>query len=148
MPRNEIDVAASPAAVWEVLADPRLYGNWVVGASSTRAVEGRWPDPGAVLHHSQMLFIRDTTSVLESVPERRLVLEARARPLIVARVDLRLEPDGDGTHLVLDEEPIGGLGGMFPSALLAPQLYLRNKVAVKRLRRLAEIGVQLGEAPA
>ena len=148
MPRNTIDVAASPAAVWEVLADPRLYGNWVVGASSTHAVEGPWPAAGSVLHHSQMLVIRDTTSVLECVPEQRLVLEARARPLIVAHVDLRLEPNGSGTHLVMEEEAVGGLGGMLPSALLAPQLYLRNHVAVKRLKRLAEIGVQLGEAPA
>jgi hypothetical protein len=148
MSRNTIDVAVSPAAVWEVLADPRLYANWVVGASSTRAVEGRWPEVGSVLHHSQMLLVRDSTTVLESVPERRLVLEARARPLIVARVDLQLEPDGSGTYLVLDEEPIGGLGGQLPDAVLAAPLYLRNIVATKRLKRLAEIGVQLGEAPA
>jgi uncharacterized protein YndB with AHSA1/START domain len=148
MSRNTINAAVSPAAVWEVLADPRLYANWVVGTSSTRAVEGRWPEAGAVLHHSVALAIRDTTEVLESEPERRLVLEARARPAIVARVEVLLEPDGAGTHVVLAEEATGGLAAPLPRALYEPLLYLRNRIAVKRLQRLAEIGAQLGEAPA
>ena len=148
MSRNTIDVAASPAAVGEVLADPRLYANWVVGASSTRAVEGRWPKTGAVLHHSVALVIRDSTEVLESEPERRLVLEARARPVVVARVEVLIEPKGAGARIVLEEEAIGGLGAGLPSVLLEPQLFLRNRIAVKRLRSLAEIGAQQGEAPA
>jgi uncharacterized protein YndB with AHSA1/START domain len=148
MSRNEIDVAAPPAAVWEVLADPRLYANWVVGASSTRAVEGPWPEAGSVLHHSVAMLIRDSTKVLESEPEKRLVLLAQARPLAIARVEVRLEPNGSGTRLALIEELVGGLGGLLPTALVTPQLLVRNRVTVKRLRRLAEIGVQLGEAPA
>jgi uncharacterized protein YndB with AHSA1/START domain len=101
MARNAIHVDAPPEAVWEVLGDPRLYGNWVVGASTTFKVDGRWPEVGAVLHHAQMMIIRDTTVVLESEPPRRLLLEARARPLMVAMVEVTLEPDGDGTLLVL-----------------------------------------------
>src|SRR5215210_4901807 len=126
MVRKTIEVDAPPAAVWEVLSDPRLYANWVVGASSTRAVEGRWPDAGAVLHHSQMLLIRDTTTVLTSEPERRLLLEARARPLVVARVDVRLEPQDGGTHVLLDEEPVGWIGGLVPQPLTTPALLVRN----------------------
>lgn len=148
MSRNTIDVAASPAAVWEVLADPRLYANWVVGASSTRAVEGRWPETGSVLYHSVALVIRDSTEVLESEPERRLVLEARARPMVVARVEVLIEPSGSGARIELAEEAIGGLGAALPSVLLEPQLFLRNRIAVKRLRSLAEIGAQQEEAPA
>jgi uncharacterized protein YndB with AHSA1/START domain len=148
MSRNTIDVAASPAAVWEVLADPRLYANWVVGASSTRAVEGHWPETGSVLYHSVALVIRDSTEVLESEPERRLVLEARARPMVVARVEVLIEPSGSGARIELAEEAIGGLGAALPSVLLEPQLFLRNRIAVKRLRSLAEIGAQQGEAPA
>jgi uncharacterized protein YndB with AHSA1/START domain len=146
MARITMDVDVSPAAVWAVLADPRLYGNWVLGASSTRAVEGPWPEPGAVLHHSQMLVIRDTTTVLESVPDQRLLLEARARPLVVARVEILLVPDGDGTQVELHEEAIGWIGGLLPRPLTEPALLLRNHVAAKRLKRLAEIGVQLGHA--
>jgi hypothetical protein len=35
-----------------------------------------------------------------------------------------------------------------PSVLWEPQLYVRNQISVKRLRRLAEVGAQQGEAPA
>ena len=144
MARNTIRVDAPPRAVWDVLADPRLYANWVVGASTTRDVEGRWPEPGATLHHTQLLIVNDTTTVLESEPERRLVLEARTRPLLVARVDIKLEPDGDGTQVVLEEEPVGGAASVVPHEISDRITQLRNTEAVRRLKRLAELGHQLG----
>jgi uncharacterized protein YndB with AHSA1/START domain len=144
MARNTIHVDAPPRAVWLVLADPRLYGNWVVGASTTRDIEGRWPEPGSKLHHTQLGVINDVTIVLESEPERRLVLEAGARPLLVTRVDVQLEPDGDGTQIVLDEESIGGAAGVAPRELADAAIRLRNTEAVRRLKRLAEIGHRLG----
>jgi len=146
MARNTIHVDAPPEAVFEVLADPRLYGSWVVGASVSKEVEGRWPEVGALLHHSQMMVLHDTTTVLEMDPARRLVLEARARPLIVARVEVKLEPAGDGTHLVLDETATGGLAGALPHAFTDALIHLRNREAVRRLKRLTEIGRQLGRA--
>jgi uncharacterized protein YndB with AHSA1/START domain len=144
MARNTIRVDAPPRAVWDVLADPQLYANWVVGASTTRDVEGRWPEPGATLHHTQLLIVNDTTTVLESEPERRLVLEARTRPLLVARVDIKLEPDGDGTQVVLEEEPVGGAASVVPHGVSDRVTQLRNTEAVRRLKRLAELGHQLG----
>ena len=97
-----------------MLADPRLYGNWVVGASTTRAVDGDWPAVGSVLHHTQMLVLHDTTEMLESEPLRRVVLEARARPLVVAHVSVTLEPEDGGTRVVLEEWPTGGLAAAVP----------------------------------
>jgi uncharacterized protein YndB with AHSA1/START domain len=144
MARNSIHVNAPTEAVWEVLADPRLYGNWVVGASTTRDVEGRWPEPGSTLHHTQMLVIHDTTTVLESDPRRRLVLEARARPLVIARVDIRIEPQDGGTLVVLDETATGGLLGALPREVSDTPIYLRNRETVRRLKRLAELGWRLG----
>jgi uncharacterized protein YndB with AHSA1/START domain len=144
MARNVIHADAPPEAVWEVLGDPRLYANWVVGASTTRAVEGAWPEAGATLHHSQMMLIHDTTTVLTSEPPRRLVLEARARPLLVATVDVQLEPEVGGTRIVLDEEPTGGLMAAFPRAVTDPLIGVRNQEAVRRLKRLAELGHRLG----
>jgi uncharacterized protein YndB with AHSA1/START domain len=141
--RNEILAPVPPDAVWEVLADPRLYVSWVVGASSLREVEGRWPEPGATLHHSQMEVIRDTTTVLSAEPGRRIVLEARARPLVVARVDVRLEPDGESTRIVLEEHVVGGLARLAPDVVNEPLLRLRNAAGVRRLERLAEIGRRL-----
>ncbi|HWT26181.1 MAG TPA: SRPBCC domain-containing protein [Solirubrobacteraceae bacterium] len=146
MARNTVRIDAPPESVWEVLADPRLYGNWVVGASATYEVEGTWPEVGSVLHHSQMMVIRDVTIVRESEPARRLLLEARARPLIVAMVAVTLEPDGDGTLLLLDEWASGGLAAAAPRAVTDALIHVRNREAVKRLKRLVDIGRQLGRA--
>jgi carbon monoxide dehydrogenase subunit G len=140
---NTFSVGVAPGAVWEVLADPRLYGTWVVGASSTRKVEGDWPEPGATFHHTQMLLVRDTTTVVEAEPGRRILLEARARPVVVAMVDVRLEPDGAGTRIVIDEWAVGGLAGLFPRAVSDAFIHVRNEVAIRRLARLAEMGVRL-----
>jgi uncharacterized protein YndB with AHSA1/START domain len=144
MSRNTITVDAPPQAVWEVLADPRLYANWVVGASTTREVEGRWPEVGATLHHTQMLLVHDTTTVLESEAPHLLVLEARARPLAVTRVEVRLEPDDDRTRVIFDESTTGALAGALPGLLSDPLLHVRNDETVRRLKRLAEIGRQIG----
>lgn len=146
MARNTIHVDAPPEAVWEVLSDPRLYGNWVVGASTTRAVDGGWPEVGAVLHHTQMLLLRDTTEVKESEAPRRLLLEARARPLVVAMVSVTLEPDGEGTRVILEEWPVGGLAAAVPGFVSDALIHLRNEEAVRRLKRLTEIGRKLGRA--
>jgi uncharacterized protein YndB with AHSA1/START domain len=146
MARNTIHVDAPPEAVFEVLSDPRHYGNWVVGASTTRRVDGRWPQVGSVLHHSQMLLIHDTTTVVECEPGRRIRLEARARPVVVADVSVSLEPDGDGTRIVLEETVTGGLAGVLPGAVSGALIQLRNAEAVKRLKRLTEIGRALDRA--
>jgi uncharacterized protein YndB with AHSA1/START domain len=142
--RNEIHIDAPVQSVWDVLAEPRFYANWVVGASSVRDVEGEWPAVGSVLHHSQQAVVRDTTEVMRSEPPHRLVLEARARPLVVAEVDIRLEPDGDGTRLILVEHAVGAVGGAFPDAMTDPLIHIRNIASVTRLKRLAEIGRKLG----
>jgi uncharacterized protein YndB with AHSA1/START domain len=141
---NEIHIDAPVETVFDVLADPRFFANWVVGASSVRGVEGEWPALGSTLHHSQQLVLRDTTQVKLVDPPRRLLLEARARPLAVAEVDIRLEPEGDGTHLVLRETATGAIAGAFPELLTDPLIHIRNRASVARLKRLAEIGHQLG----
>jgi uncharacterized protein YndB with AHSA1/START domain len=144
MARNETYIDAPIASVWDVLCDPRLYANWVVGASSVHGVEGDWPALGSTLHHSQQIVVRDTTQVKLVDPPRRIVLEARARPLVIAEVDIRLTPEGEGTRLVIIEHAVGALGGAVPEALTDPLIHLRNIASVARLKRLSEIGHQLG----
>jgi uncharacterized protein YndB with AHSA1/START domain len=144
--RNTIHVDAPPEAVFEVLADPRLYANWVVGASTTYAVDGTWPEPGSVLHHAQLLVIRDTTEVLECEPGRRLRLEARARPLVVAHVTVTLEPDDGGTRVVLEEAVVGGLAAVLPRVVNDAVIGVRNAESVRRIKGLTQIGRRLGRA--
>lgn len=134
-------VNAPAEAVWKVLEDGWLYPLWVVGASRMRDVDEDWPAVGSQLHHSVgnwPLLIDDSTEVLEVDPGRRLVLKARAWPLGTAKVDIRLEPRGQETMVVILEDAWEGPGRMMPSALRQPPLVWRNNEALRRLSYLAE----------
>lgn len=146
MALNNIYVAASPEAVYDVLGDPRHYANWVMGASATRRFEGRWPERGSVLHHTQMVLVNDTTEVLESERPERLLLDARARPIVVSRVDIRVRPEDGGSRVVLEEHPTGGLIAILPRRLSDVLLHGRNQASLRRLKWLAEMGEELAKS--
>ena len=140
---TETHVRADPEAVFAVLADPRSYAHWVVGSSKTRGVEGRWPKPGSTFHHTQGAFgvgLKDTTSVIDSNPPRQIVLEVRARPFWVGKVEMRLRPSGDGTHVTMIEYPVSGFVKPLHNPLLDRLLHLRNVESLRRLRKMAENG--------
>lgn len=137
---NEIHIDSPPRDVFAILADPESYGKWVVGSSQIRDVEGPWPAEGSTFHHTQgvgPVGIKDTTSVLESEPDRMVKLEVRARPLVVAHVHLALDPEGDGTKVTMTEVPMRGLMGRLPKRLSSAAIKPRNAISLRRLRRLA-----------
>jgi polyketide cyclase/dehydrase/lipid transport protein len=144
MPSARLHVDAAPERVWTVLADPRAYAVWVVGARAVHESDAAWPAAGATLRHSQgraPLILSDTTTVVASEPPRLLELEARVRPLLVSRVLLRLERDGEGTLVRLEERPAGGI--LDPLLRLPPWVQLlaaRNRASLRRLRWAAEVG--------
>jgi len=144
MTSEQVRVAASPERVWAVLADARSYAFWVAGARAVLESDAAWPAAGSSLRHSQgrgPLVLSDTTVVVASERPARLELEARVRPLLVSRVVLRLESDGDGTLVHLDERATGGL--LAPVLLLPPWPQLlgaRNRETLRRLRWHAEVG--------
>src|SRR3712207_9033137 len=87
MPVNTIDAKCPPETVFAVLSDPESYGYWVVGAADIRDADPGWPAPGTKFHHTQGIRgvgLKDTTSAVEVDPPRRIVLEVRARPLLIA----------------------------------------------------------------
>jgi uncharacterized protein YndB with AHSA1/START domain len=131
-----------PERAFAVLAEPRTYGFWVVGAREIHEADSRWPAPGTAFRHSQgrwPLTLSDTTRVIASDPPRRLELEARVRPLLVSRVVLTLEPEDAGTLVRMDEEPTGGLLELALRLPPGPQLLqARNLEALRRLRWIAE----------
>jgi len=139
---NETFVRADPDTVFDVLADPAAYPKWVVGETKSRAWDPDWPEPGATLHHTQGIFgigLADTTSVLASKRPRQLVLEVRARPVMVGQVELRLRrTPGGGTRVTMLEHPTGGLLKPFMNPLLDAAYHLRNMESLRRLRALAE----------
>jgi len=128
--------------VFAVLSDPERYAGWVVGAKKTRTIDPEWPQPGSRFAHQQgagPLHIDDITVVRELEAPNRIVLEAKIRPLLTARVTLTLDPLSRGTLITMDEVPIGGPVSRLGRLLEGP-LHVRNSRALRRLEgQLAEV---------
>lgn len=135
-------VNAPPEVVWEVLSDGWMYGMWVVGASRIRSVEHGWPGVGSKIHHSVGLWpvlIDDHTEVLESTPNRELLLKARAWPAGEAHVRLTLEPGRAGhTTISIQEDVTAGAGRLLPRPARQLMLSPRNTETLQRLALIAE----------
>ncbi len=133
---------ATPEAIWEVLADPTTYPDWLVGAQVIRQVDDEFPAPGADFHHtvgvSDDAALPDKTTAVDADPPHRLQLKVRARPFFQGMVTFRLEPKGDGTEVTVHEEPIGWLRLAGP--VLDPILSARNKQSLAKLSELVESG--------
>jgi uncharacterized protein YndB with AHSA1/START domain len=141
MSRTTIHIAAPPEQVFGVLSDPATYERWVVGCKEIRGVDGVWPEPGATFHHSVgvgPITVHDTTSVVESDAGRRLVLQARARPTGVARVEIDLGDRNGGTEVVITEFPVEGPPAWLHNPLQDWLIDRRNRESLRRLKQLAE----------
>lgn len=137
---KEIEVAATPRAVWDVLADPQAYAEWVVGTKHIRDADDGFPAPGTRIYHTVgagPLSLSDSTQVVESEPLRRLVLDARLGPLGAAQVVIQLNEHEGGTTIVLAEEGTRG-----PNRFLATAgdviLRGRNRWSLEKLKDLVE----------
>ena len=145
---NQRTIDATPEQIWAVLADPMSYDRWVVGAKDIRTADGAWPEPGSALHHTSgfgPFNLKDNTKVLEAEPPRRIVLEARGRPLGIANIEVRLEPEGGGTKVTMIEEVVRPAGARTMNPALNPLIHSRN---VETLRRLEEQAKERAGAPA
>jgi uncharacterized protein YndB with AHSA1/START domain len=141
MARAEIDVAAPPESVWDVLADPGAYGDWVVGTQNIVRADASWPDVGSSLEFRVgigPISMGDRTRVVEAEPPRLLVLRAELRQLGAAGIRLELGAVDDGTHVVLHEEPDEGLSAWLHTRVSDAALKARSDIALGRLKRLAE----------
>lgn len=140
MATNRISIAAPPERVFEVLAVPERYPDWVVGADRIRDADPGFPAPGTKFHHTVgfgPLKLHDHTTSVASEPPFHLRLKAKARPFGIACVDLRLEPAGAGTCVTMNEAP-PGIGWRILTLPLDPLIGLRNSESLRRLKRLVE----------
>ena len=141
MARAEVDVAAPPERVFEVLLDPRYYGHWVVGAREIRGWDDDWPAIGSRFHHTQGKppFTIEDHSILEDMEfPHMFVLLAKARPAGTFRVTLRMSPNATGTHITMIEEPGDRLTRMIVNPATRVVMKGRNKVSLERLKDIAE----------
>lgn len=133
--------AATPERVFSVLSDPRSYEYWVVGSKEIRHWDSGFPALGTSFHHTFLigpLPVRDSTTVLEVDPPRRLKLRARARPTGVAHVTLDLLPRDGGTEVSITEVPVEGVAARLHNPLQDKLIQSRNVESLRRLKRLAE----------
>ncbi len=134
-------IRATPERVFDVLANGWLYSGWVVGTSTIRAVEDTWPAPGSKIFHAVgawPVMVKDETQVLESVPGKRLVLQARGWPMGEARVEVDLEAEGDGCRATITETPSRGPALLMRNPAGELLLHQRNIESLRRLASLAE----------
>ncbi len=142
------EIAAPPADVFAVLADPTTYPEWLLGASEIREIDHNWPSPGAKFHHMvgiKPFVIPDSTEVIDVEPDRRLKLRVRSRPLLVAEVTFELVGDDARCVVTLTEEPAARPIADFVRPLLDPVLHARNH---RSLARLADVVAERSPASA
>lgn len=124
--------------VFNVLANPETYPDWLVGAQRIRSVDDAFPKVGAKFEHSvgtaEAATVDDRTEVIEAHGHRKLVLAVHAGPFH-GEVEFDLRKRGeDTTEVIMRERPIGP--GMLLTPLLRPALALRNQ---KSMRQLAQV---------
>jgi len=123
-------------AVFDALADPNTYPEWLLGAKEIRSIDPTWPSPGSTFNHRVGLVgpitVADSSSVLAIRAPHELVLEVRARPVGRAEVTFRLRSvAGGGTEVDFSEEPIGFARLMAPVA--GPLAVARNHRSLAHL---------------
>ncbi|MBA2497679.1 MAG: SRPBCC family protein [Acidimicrobiia bacterium] len=128
-------------AVFDVVANPRTYPRWLVGARDIGAVDAGWPAAGTQFHHrvgvAGPFTVADTTQCCRVERPTLLELEVRVRPFGRGRVVFTFADLGDGiTEVVVDEVPIGSLRPFAP--LLELPTALRNRRSLQRLAALIE----------
>lgn len=134
-------MAAPREAVFAVLSNGWSYSDWVVGAAHVRAVDERWPQPGAVIHHETgpwPVSLHDRTVSLRCEPPSLLVVSPHLWPLGEAVVSIALEEAGpDRTVVALEEEFHRGPWRWLRSKLNDLALHYRNRESLRRLEDLA-----------
>ncbi|MFB6825634.1 SRPBCC family protein [Streptomyces virginiae] len=138
--RNQL-IHRPPHAVWAVLADPTLYGEWVVGPSESTPLDQVWPEVGSRLRYTVRLgpwSVEGVTTVRHREVGRELELEASFKALGTARIFLQLRPWGEDTVVVCDEHPLRGMGGTLHNPAVEAVLQLRHRGMLARLARIVE----------
>jgi uncharacterized protein YndB with AHSA1/START domain len=136
---NQRHMPVPPEAVWDVLADPFQYGDWVVGSKEIRAADPGFPAPGTKFHHSigiGPLTVRDHTEVVESARPHLLRLRAKARPIGTATVVMEITATSGGSTVRMSERPDGVFSPLAFSPLVHVLTKLRNAESLRRLEEL------------
>lgn len=135
MALHNILVAAEPAAVWDVLADPFSYSEWVFGTRRITAADPAWPARSSSFGYEAgfgPFRFSGRSTVREVEPPIHLEIEADAR-LIAARVVMPVKPWGEHALAVVEEHWIRGPSVLLDNPVIDLALNLRNRWMVRNL---------------
>jgi uncharacterized protein YndB with AHSA1/START domain len=130
-----VTIPASRPDVYDTIADPTTYPEWLGGAQNVRAVDPAFPKAGAGFDH-EVGPTKDLTVADDSVSEgaqrpERLDLEVHIHAF-TGHVEFHLADAGDGTEVTLREHADGAWAIAMP--LLRAALFARNRGSLERLR--------------
>ena len=140
----EIDIAASPDRVYDVLADPDCLGQWVtIQEELEEAPEGDLK-AGSTLRQRMKVAgqrFRLSWTVVEAERPSRIVWEGKGPMGSTAKAIYELEPDGDGAtrfSYLNDYELPGGFAGKLAGRAVQAASGREADRTLKRLKALVE----------
>jgi uncharacterized protein YndB with AHSA1/START domain len=140
-----IEIAASPAAVWDVVMDPTRLGDWVTIHRKLRGSDDGPPRVG--YHMDQQVHLRGVSldvhwTLVDCEPGTHAVWEGRGPARSRARTEYRLRAAENGhTHFDYRNEfhaPLGPLGALAGRALVGGMPEREATRTLDRLRELLE----------
>jgi uncharacterized protein YndB with AHSA1/START domain len=138
-----IEIAAPPAAVWDVVMDPTRLGDWVTIHRKLRSSDDGPPRVGYRME--QQIHLRGVSldvhwTLTDCEQGTHAVWEGRGPARSRARTEYRLSPSGGGhTHFDYRNEfraPLGPLGALASRALVGG---MPEREATRTLDRLREL---------
>jgi uncharacterized protein YndB with AHSA1/START domain len=131
-------MSCPPDVVFDVLEDPHSYTSWVPGSQKVRAVDGRWPEPGARFHVDVgvgPVRCRRTTRIVAGDRPRRLSLTTHMPLLGNLDIGIEVRPNADGCVVAIDERWSGRRGAVDAADAA---LHFRNAETLRRLKSVCE----------
>ena len=120
-----------------ILAEPRTYPLWLVGARKIRYVSPSWPRRGSYFEH--VVGFGPVASVDRTTSKgfrrgRELNFVVRARPFLEALVRFEVAPGAEGCCVRMTETPMGLFNIGAP--VVHPLIAVRNERSLQRLESL------------
>jgi carbon monoxide dehydrogenase subunit G len=139
-----IEIAVTPAKVWDVVMDPGQLEKWVT--IHRRLIRADDPPPRVGFKMDQQIHLRGVNlqvhwTLVECCPPERAVWEGRGPARSRAHTEYALQGAGTGTRFDYRNEfrpPLGGLGAVVSRALVGGMPEREAKRTLQRLRSCLE----------
>lgn len=140
----EIEIAAEPERVWQLVCDPERLGDWVTIHRGLRKASDRPLKKGSTLEQALVLrgaHLNVKWTVTELSQPHRLAWEGRGPARSKAVTSYELSARGGGTSFSYRNEfkaPLGPLGALASRALVGGVPQREADKSLKRLKALLE----------